>query len=117
MIEPIDTATLRDWQREGYDFILIDTLPAGVFADGHLPGAINLPSDDILEQAPVRLPDRDATLVVYCASATCRRAGLSAERLEQLGYTRIFHYEEGKRGWQAEGLPLERQGPPLECHC
>lgn len=106
MIEPVDTATLRDWQRKGNDFILIDTLPAGIFADGHLPGAINLPSDDILEQAPAHLPDRDATLVVYCASASCKRAGLSAERLERLGYSRIFHYEEGKRGWLAEGLPL-----------
>ncbi len=107
MIEPIDTATLRDWQRQEYDFTLIDTLPGNVFAEGHLPGAINLPSDDILAQAPARLPDRDARIVVYCASTTCKRAGLSAGRLEQLGYTRIFHYEEGKRGWQAEGLSLE----------
>lgn len=107
MIESIDTATLRAWQREGRDFVLIDTLPAGVFGDGHLPGAINLPSDDILEQAPARLPDRDATLVVYCASATCKRAGLAAERLERLGYSRIFHYEAGKRGWQAAGMALK----------
>lgn len=107
MIESIDTATLREWQRKGHDFVLIDTLPARVFADGHLPGAINLPSDDILEQAPVRLQDRDAALVVYCASTTCKRAGLSAERLERLGYTRLFHYQAGKKGWLAEGLKLE----------
>ena len=106
MIESIDTAALHAWQREGHDFILIDTLPADIFADGHLPGAINLPSDDILEQAPARLPDRDATLVVYCASAACKRAGLSVGRLEQFGYTRIFHYEAGKQGWLAEGLPI-----------
>lgn len=110
MIEPIDTLTLRHWQREGYDFILIDTLPADVFADGHLPGAINLPSDDILEQASARLPDRDATLVVYCASATCQRARRSAERLQQLGYSRIFHYEAGKKGWLAKGLPMKDRG-------
>lgn len=107
MIKPIETGTLRTWLQEGRDFVLIDTLPATVFAGGHLPGAINLPSDDILEQASARLPDRDATLVVYCASATCKRAGLSAGRLEQLGYTHIFHYQEGKKGWLAEGTPLE----------
>ncbi len=110
MIEPIDTTTLRTWQCEGRDFVLIDTLPAAVFAEGHLPGAINMPSDDILEQALLRLADRDAALVVYCASATCKRADLSAERLEQLGYTRIFHYQEGKKGWLAEGMPLDRRG-------
>lgn len=107
MIERINSSTLRDWQREGKDFVLIDTLPVDVFVGGHLPGAINLPSDDILEQAPARLPDRDTTLVVYCASVTCKRAGLSAKRLEQLGYTRIYHYEAGKKGWLAEGLNLE----------
>ncbi|WP_336367729.1 rhodanese-like domain-containing protein [Marinobacter sp. C2H3] len=107
MIEPIDTVTLQDCQRKGRDFILIDTLPLGIFAEGHLPGAINLPSDDILEQAPKRLPDRDATLVVYCASAACKRAGPAAGRLEQLGYTRLFHYDAGKKGWLAEGLTLE----------
>lgn len=110
MIESIDFATLRTWQREGRDFVLIDTLPADVFAEGHLLGAINIPSDDILEQAHVRLSDRDVTLVVYCASATCKRAVLSAERLERLGYTRIFHYQEGKKGWRAEGMPLDRRG-------
>lgn len=109
MIESIDTATLNTWQRESRNFVLIDTLPTSIYAEGHLPGAINLPSDDILEQAPVRLPDRNATLVVYCASATCKRASLSAERLERLGYRRIFHYEVGKRGWQADGLALEQR--------
>lgn len=107
MGEHISTVTLREWQREGRDFVLIDTLPARVFAEGHLPGAINLPSDDILEQAPKQLPDRDKTLVVYCGSATCKRAGLSAERLERLGYSRVFHYQAGKKGWRAEGLPLD----------
>lgn len=77
--------------------------------EGHLPGAINLPSGDIVEQAPARLPDRNATLVAYCAGATCKRAGLSAERLGRLGYSRIFHYEAGKRGWQAAGWVLEQR--------
>ncbi len=96
--------------REARDFILVDTLPAPTFESGHLPGAINLVSDDILEQAPKQFPDRSATIVVYCASYTCRRAGLAAERLESLGYTRVFHYEGGKKGWIAAGLPLEPRG-------
>lgn len=107
MIEPIDIVTLRIWQQEERDCALIDILPGAAFADGHLPCAINPTSNHILEQAPARLPDRDATLVVNCARATCKRTGLPAGRLKQFGYTRIFHDEEGKRGWQAEGLPLE----------
>ncbi|UYG06341.1 rhodanese-like domain-containing protein [Halomonas sp. M4R1S46] len=103
----IDTATLRDWQSRGQDFILVDTLPAEAFAKGHLPGAINIVSDDILDAAPRRLPGRQATIVVYCASEDCKRAGRAAERLSRLGYTEVYHYVGGKRAWKAEGLSLE----------
>lgn len=85
----------------------MDTLPADTFAKGHLPAAINIVSDDILEEAPRRLPDRQATIVVYCASEDCKRAGCAAERLTRLGYTAVYHYVGGKRAWKAEGLLLE----------
>lgn len=104
----IDIATLGDWQARGQDFILVDTLPADTFAKGHLPGAINIVSDNILEEASERLPDKQASIVVYCASESCKRAGLSAERLSSLGYSRILHYVGGKKAWVAAGLPLQR---------
>ncbi|TFH87471.1 rhodanese-like domain-containing protein [Billgrantia azerbaijanica] len=103
----INTATLRNWQTRGQTFLLVDTLPADSFAKGHLPGAINIVSDDILEEGPRRLPDKQATIVVYCASKDCKRAGKAAERLARLGYTEVYHYVGGKRAWQADGLPLE----------
>lgn len=103
----IDTATLRDWQRQHREITLVDTLPAAAFAKGHLPGAINIVSDDILAEAPRRLPDRQATIVVYCASENCQRAGRAAERLARLGYTEVYHYVGGKKAWLAEGLSLE----------
>lgn len=103
----IDTKTLHDWQARGQDFILVDTLPVDTFARGHLPGAINIVSDDILDEAPRRLPDRQATIVVYCASEDCKRAGRAAERLASLGYTEVYHYVGGKRAWVAEGLSLD----------
>lgn len=102
----IDTETLRAWQLQRRKFVLVDTLPEQSFAKGHLPGAINIVSDDILRQAPERLPDRNAPVVVYCASAACKRAGLSAERLKSLGYTRVHHYVSGKQSWLAPGYPL-----------
>jgi len=84
-VNSIDADTLRDWQLQGRKFFLVDTLPAQIFANGHLPGAINIVSDDILPRAPDVLPDRNAPVVAYCASAACKRAGLSAERLASPG--------------------------------
>lgn len=50
--------------------MLVETLPASFFRHTHLPGALNLPPDEIEARAPVLLPDKDAALVVYCASPT-----------------------------------------------
>ena len=50
------------------DFILVETLPKLSYEHAHLPGAINLPSDQVNALAPKLLPDKNADIVVYCAS-------------------------------------------------
>lgn len=59
----INTATLRRWQRDGHHFILVDTLSGHTFAKAHLPGAISLASEDILDQASRYLPDLKQTII------------------------------------------------------
>jgi rhodanese-related sulfurtransferase len=49
-------------------FLLVETLPATAYQHVHLPGAINLPPDQVRDLAPMVLPDKDADIVVYCAS-------------------------------------------------
>jgi len=105
----IDVKTLRRWQTEARGFILIDTLPPTAFAKEHLPGSIHIVSDDVIALAPTHLRDKDADIVVYCASATCKRAGLSAERLISLGYQNVWHFVGGKRAWRDADLPFEVQ--------
>jgi rhodanese-related sulfurtransferase len=51
-------------------FTLVETLGADKFAQGHLPGAINLPPDQLPQLAATLLPDKQAEIVVYCASPT-----------------------------------------------
>ena len=102
----IDAAQLHLWMETNRDFVLVDTLPPTAFAKAHLPKAINIISDDILAQAAGALPDRNRTVVVYCASENCKRAGLSAQRLERLGYRHVHEFTGGKRDWRAAGLPF-----------
>jgi rhodanese-related sulfurtransferase len=52
------------------DFILVETLARVAYEHVHLPGAINLPSDQVKALAPKLLPDKNADIVVYCASPT-----------------------------------------------
>ena len=51
-------------------FTLVETLPATAYHHAHLPGAINLPPDQVTKLAPTLLPDKPANIVVYCAKPT-----------------------------------------------
>lgn len=51
-------------------FTLVETLPAAAYHHAHLPGAINLPPDQVTQLAPALLPDKTADIVVYCAKPT-----------------------------------------------
>jgi len=48
----------------------VETLPTVAYHHAHLPGAINLPPDQMQQLAPTLLPDKSAEIVVYCASLT-----------------------------------------------
>lgn len=87
--------------------ILVEALPAAYYEEAHLPGAINIPHDEVDALAPGLLPDKDASVVVYCASGPCQNSGIAARRLAQLGYTDVRDYHEGKAEWIAAGLPVE----------
>lgn len=92
----------------GNDHVLLEALPSRYFAGGHLPGARNLPHDEVDRLAAALIPRSDTTVVVYCASSTCKNSHLAAARLAELGYQQVRVYEEGKAGWSGAGLPLER---------
>lgn len=91
---------------------LVEALPARYFDAGHLPGALNIPHDEIRQRAATELPDRDAPIVVYCASTECRNSLIAAETLAAMGYRQVFEYVEGKRDWVDAGLPLETTRRP-----
>jgi len=50
--------------------VLVDVLPPSSYAAAHIPGALNLPVDDIPARAAAVLPDRAAEIVVYCGKFT-----------------------------------------------
>jgi rhodanese-related sulfurtransferase len=102
----IDRSTLRTKLGR---VTLVEALPEKYYRDGHLPGAKHLPHDQVRQLAPAVLPDKDAEIVVYCASNSCQNSHIAAQVLEQLGYTHVFVYADGKQDWQEAGLALERE--------
>lgn len=86
---------------------LLEALPERSYRDGHLPGALHMPHDQVDQIAARLLPDKNAEIVVYCASNTCKNSDVAARRLAQLGYTNVAVYAGGKAEWQDAGLALE----------
>lgn len=93
--------------RRGDDFVLLETLAPSSYAYGHLPGALNLPPDEVKRRARELIPSRDTEVVVYCGNRNCDASVLVANELAGLGYTRIFDYMDGKADWKEAGLPME----------
>ena len=71
-------------------YIILDTRTQEEYDTGHIPGAIVLPYDEVLEKAEGILKDKDQLILVYCRSG--RRSKLAAEDLVKLGYTNIREF-------------------------
>jgi rhodanese-related sulfurtransferase len=85
----------------------VEVLPEADYHQAHLPGAINLPPDQIARLAFKRLRDRDAEIVLYSDGASPHPSEAAARELAERGYTHVRDYAEGKRDWIDSGLPIE----------
>ena len=107
-MKPITRDELKAWLDSHEDFILVETLPEEYYNDWHLPGAINVPLDDNFDdQIQQLIPDKGQGVVVYCMNLECDMSPKAGTRMVELGYTRVFDYQEGKADWKEVGLPVE----------
>ena len=84
-------------QESGY--IILDVRTPEEYASGHIPGAINIPNENIdIRQLP-ELPDKDQMILVYCRSGN--RSKQASEKLAALGYTNVVEFG-GIRDWPGE---------------
>ena len=85
-------------------FILLDVRSPAAYAQGHVPGAINLPHGKIIESKLAEYPS-DILFVVYCAGPHCNGADRGAIRLAQLR-RKVKIMIGGVTGWLDEGFEL-----------
>jgi len=83
--------------------VVIDVRTPEEYAAGHIPGALNIPFDQVAE----RISEVDAPhgVALYCMVGPRARKGETA--LLGAGYTSVLHLEGGLAAWQAAGLPVE----------
>jgi rhodanese-related sulfurtransferase len=85
--------------------IILDVRGADEFKEGHLPGARNIPHDQVAQHASEL--KKFKSIYIHCQAG--RRAGMAADALSKLGLTNIVCISGGGMGdWLAAGLPVER---------
>ena len=71
-------------------YIILDARTQEEYDQGHIPGAIVISHEEIMEKAEDVLTDKDQLILVYCRSG--RRSKIAAEALVELGYTNIKEF-------------------------
>ena len=72
------------------NYILLDVRRADEFESGHIPGAVNLPNEEIGTEEIPSLPDKAQTIYIYCRSGN--RSKQAADKLLALGYTNLIEF-------------------------
>jgi rhodanese-related sulfurtransferase len=103
-------------------FVLVDSRSAAAWAQGHVPGAVHLPTAEIPERA-AELLDPAVPVVTYCWGPGCNGATKAALALSLRGY-RVREMIGGVEYWIREGFPLRtpagdvaREADPLVVAC
>ncbi|HEX6031369.1 MAG TPA: metalloregulator ArsR/SmtB family transcription factor [Tepidiformaceae bacterium] len=92
----------RESLREGV--VLIDVRPRVEFENGHLPGALSVPIEE-LEAKLAELP-HDRPIVTYCRGEYCQFADEAVALLRERGFEAV-RLEGGWPEWLLEGRPVE----------
>ena len=102
-----ETATYRSISQEEAmemiekedNYVILDVRRDDEYKDGHIPGAINLPNEEISDVRPERLPDLDQVILVYCRSGN--RSKQASEKLAKMGYRNIYEFG-GINTWKGD---------------
>ncbi|MFI6805310.1 rhodanese-like domain-containing protein [Streptomyces luteogriseus] len=86
-------------------FVLVDSRSTEAWDQGHIPGALHLPTALVAGQAG-QLLDRSVPVVTYCWGPGCNGAARAALALAELGY-RVKEMLGGFEYWVREGLEFE----------
>jgi rhodanese-related sulfurtransferase len=87
-------------------FVIVDVRTPAEFAQGHVPGAINIPVDQVASRLDELSNAKDKDVVLYCRSG--KRAAQAADVLKTNGFNKLLHLEGDMPKWEAGKLPVEK---------
>jgi len=89
-------------------FVFVDVRTPAEYAQGHVPGAVNIPVDELSRRLSVIPHDRQ--IYVYCEAGV--RAARAGKALATHGFTNIEVVPASMRGWRLAGYPVRKGAQP-----
>ena len=87
--------------RENQEIVLVDVREKHEWNEGHIPGAIHVPRGYLELQVEEAVPDKDKTVVLYCAGGV--RSLMAGATLQQMGYKNVVSMAGGFGTWKGNG--------------
>jgi len=120
-VSVVDAETLNSLQTRMPEVVVLDVRTAEEYQAGHVPGAINIPYDQLPGGLAAFGVSPDQPVVTYCRSG--RRAGVALQALAVAGFDKLGYLQGDFPGWAASGRPVV-EGPcqntvvaGAECQC
>lgn len=101
-LEPVPASELLERARDGL-VTVIDVRPPEEYAQGHIPGAVNIPLDRLESRLGELAPEHE--IVAYCRGPWCVLAFEAVARLRSAGI-KARRLEDGLPEWRRAGLPV-----------
>lgn len=99
----VDGATARTLAAAGAR--VVDVRTPQEFAAGHVPGAVNIPFDEMAKRA-AEIGPPSTSVVLYCR--TGRRSGIATDTLHRMGYQKVYDFG------SLSAWPVDDKGAPLK---
>ena len=105
-VKEIGIEDYKKMAQAGEAHLLVDTREESEWNAGHVKGAVHLSKGIIERDIEKAVPDKNATLVLYCGGGF--RSALAADNLQKMGYTNAISLDGGWRALKESGLELEK---------
>jgi rhodanese-related sulfurtransferase len=106
-VTDISSTELMQRIKANHPSLILDVRTPEEYAEGHIPGAINIPHDKLSARLVEINSHKDKDIVLYCRSG--RRVGIATDTLQAAGFSKLLHLDGDMNGWLSKGnLPIKK---------
>jgi rhodanese-related sulfurtransferase len=93
---------------------IVDAREPADYAEGHIPGAINLPYDEVVTDGErlEKFDPKGKPIIVYCGGGTCELSMNLGFALVNAGKKKVLVYMGGWPEWSTSGNPIAKGKTP-----